>query len=262
MGQYDLATEAALSQLKSDELAKTPGGEFVDLVNDLLSLVGVKGPTGIASGASNLLLKVRRLAGASYADNLIFAISAVRDDLKSLYKKHAELRERIESLENEPKFIEAISALALRAMHTSVKDRLKRLARIVVNGVKENDLEPESLDDMMRAAVELTEKDLLELGVFCFRQTKILAVAESSPMQWHENVRNDWQQRTIANSVAFRERRLSYLDHIGSCPRLAAFGFIVAISPRGTSNSPEDTPYALLPQGKQYYERLQDIAAE
>jgi len=45
-------------------------------------------------------------------------------------------------------------------MHTSVKDRLKRLARIVVNGVKEGDLEPESLDDMMRAATELSEPDI------------------------------------------------------------------------------------------------------
>jgi hypothetical protein len=163
MGQFDSETSAALAQLNYQELSTTPGGEFVGLISDLIALIGVAGPLAVAGGASNLLLKVRKLAGAGYSENLVYVITAVRNDLDDLYKRHEELRGRIESLPTDQRFAEAISALALRAMQTSVKERLKRLARIVVNGVKEDDFEPETLDDMMRAAVELSHRDVTVL---------------------------------------------------------------------------------------------------
>ncbi|MGA3129469.1 MAG: hypothetical protein ABSD59_01620 [Terracidiphilus sp.] len=260
MGQFDLETDAALAQLNFEEISKTPGGEFAEIASDLLKLVGGRGPWSITGGAVSLLQKIRALAGAGYASNLIYVVTAVRDDLADLYSKHVELRGRIEALPDEPKFAEAIAALALRAMHTSVKARLKRLARIVVNGVKENDLEPENLDDMMRAAVELTERDILELRVFISRQSEILGQAEKLPMQWYDNVRRHWQSWAIEDGTEFRNGKLSYFDLNSSRSKLAAFGFIIAIPPAGTTNSPDVFPYALLPEGKKFYECLQEIA--
>jgi hypothetical protein len=234
MGQFDLETQAALAQLNSEELAKTPGGEFAEIIGDLVSLTGVAGPLGIAAGASNLLLKVRRLAGASYGSNLIYVITAVKDDLVSLSERHDELRGRIASLPNDPEFAEAISALALRAMHTSVKARLKRLARIVVNGVKEDDLEPESLDDMMRAATELSDKDIGLLKEL---------VEGPSPMDMNEADRG----------------RTDSAGRMGSIAKLQAVAFVQLRTPGLDQGA---NIVVLLPGGRKFYERLQEIAIE
>jgi hypothetical protein len=258
VSQFELETDAALAQLSFEELAKTPGGEFAEIIGDLLALAGVAGSWAVAGGASNLLLKIRRLAGASYADNLIFTITAVRNDLADLYAKHSELRQRIESLANDAAFANAISALALRAMHTSVEGRLKRLAQIVVNGVKENNLEPEGIDDMMRAAVELTGRDVRLLERIYTRQRQILADAQKWPMQWYDNVRRDWQAWTVEEAADFRQGTRSFFELKASLSRLAAFGFIIAVPPVGTSNSPGADPYAILLEGENFHKRLQE----
>jgi hypothetical protein len=234
MGQFDLETDAALTQLNWEELSKTPGREFAEVIGDLIALTGVAGHFAIAGGASNLLLKVRKLAGASYASNLIYAITAVRNDLATLSERYERLRSRIDSLPTDPRFAEAISALALRAMHTSVKDRLKRLARIVVNGVKENDLEPEDLDDMMRAAAELSEPDISLLKELYGRP---------SPMDMNE---------TDSGRTDFAER-------MGSVAKLQAVALVQLRTPGLDMGA---NIVVLLPKGKKFYERLQGVAAD
>ena len=172
MGQFDRETDAALNELNWEAISETPGGEFAEVIGDLVALTATSGPLGIVGMIPGLLLKIRRLAGASYASNLVYAITAVRNDLETLYERHEDLRARIESLGTDGRFAEAISGLALRAMHTSVKDRLKRLARIVVNGVKEDELDPEGLDDMLRAATQLTNGDISVLKSVAEAQSK------------------------------------------------------------------------------------------
>jgi hypothetical protein len=189
---------------------------------------------GLAGGVSNLTLKVRKLAGASYASNLIYAITAVRNDLADLYAKHAELSQRIESLQTNPKFVEAIAALALHAMHTSVKDRLKRLARIVVNGVKEDDLDPESLDDMMRAAAELSEPDIGLLKELYERPSRM-------DMNETDKGRTDLAER------------------MGSVAKLQAVALVQLRTPGVDLGA---NIVVLLPKGKKFYERLQEIAGK
>jgi hypothetical protein len=234
MGQFDLETAAALAQLEFEELSTTPGGEFAEIIGDLLKLIGAGGPLGLAGGVSNLTLKVRKLAGASYASNLIYAITAVRNDLADLYAKHAELSQRIESLQTNPKFVEAIAALALHAMHTSVKDRLKRLARIVVNGVKEDDLDPESLDDMMRAAAELSEPDIGLLKELYERPSRM-------DMNETDKGRTDLAER------------------MGSVAKLQAVALVQLRTPGVDLGA---NIVALLPKGKKFYERLKEIAVK
>jgi hypothetical protein len=171
MGQFDTETDAALSQLGWEGLEETPGAEFAEIASELLALIGTTNPFAIAGKASSLFLKVRKLAGASYASNLVYVFKAVRNDLKSLYEICESFRAKLDSLPSDPDFAKAISALALRAMHTSAKNRLKRLARLVVNGVRDNDLEPESLDDLLRAGSELTESDIDVLRTVSEAQT-------------------------------------------------------------------------------------------
>ncbi len=234
MGQFDRETDAALAQLNHEELSEVPGGEFIEIIGDLLKLIGTGGLWGLAGGASNLALKVRKLAGASYGSNLIYSITAVRNDLATLYDRYEVLHGRIEALPTNPEFAEAISALALRAMHTSVKERLARLARIVVNGVKEDDLEPESLDDMMRAAAELSETDISLLKELYERP---------SPMNMNETDRG----------------RTDSAERMGSVAKLQAVAFVQLRTPGLDMGA---NIVALLPAGKRFYERLQDIAVQ
>jgi hypothetical protein len=242
--------------LNYEALSETPGGEFVEIVGDLLKLVG--GPLGIIGGSSNLLLKVRKLAGASYASNLFYTITAVRNDLATLYERYEKLRSRIESLQTDPKFAEAISALALRAMHTSVKDRLKRLARIVVNGVKENDLEPESLDDMMRAAVELTDWDIIVLGKMYESQKQIITNSAFS-YDWSTSVGNVW---TEWGSI-FGLRDDQHLKLRTALSRLQSLGLIAEAQTNFVKDgSLARQPFGLLLDGMKFYERLQEIAVQ
>jgi hypothetical protein len=260
MGQFDLETDAALTQLNYDELSRTPGGEFVGIVSDLIALTGVTGPLAAAGGASNLLLKIRRLAGASYTSNLIYAVTAVRNDLRTLYERDQRFREHIESLPTDPKFAEAISALALRAMHTSVKDRLKRLARIVVNGVKENDLEPESLDDMMRAAVDLKHSDVSLLAEIYQMQSGLLNpsgwVKRQVNQRWND-LQRLWQEYWTKNQSRYEGYEGALL--MGSFARLESLGLIAPGPDRSSALSPVSSCYHLLPEGKKFYERLQEI---
>ena len=258
MGQFDLETDAALTQLNWEELARTPGGEFAEIIGDLLALTGIA-PLVVVGGASNLLLKVRRLAGASYTSNLIYTIAAVRNDLADLYSKHAESRKRVESLQTDPKFAEAIAALALRAMHTSVKDRLKRLARIVVNGVKEDDLDPEGLDDMMRAAAELKGGDINLLAEMVEMQKELFS---ATWLQLPVNQRMNKLQGLWADYWTRNQRRFAGrqgLVILGSFSRLESLGLIAPGPDRSSAVSPASTCYWLLAEGKKFYERLREF---
>lgn len=246
MGQFDLETDAALAQLDFEELSKTPGGEFAEIASDLLKLIGARGPGSIVGGAMGLLQKIRALAGASYASNLIYLVNAVRNDLADLYAEHSELRERIESLPNDPRFAEAIAALALRAMHTSVKDRLNRLARIVVNGVRENDLAPETLDDLMRAAVELSKEDVRVLARVWEAQGKHgLYYPLNEPNGAINRPREVWQELE-------REGFIRPTDHMSlrsSLAKLESFGFGAEIQTMESSWLPR---FLVTPAGEKF----------
>jgi hypothetical protein len=188
---------------------------------------------------------------------LIYTITAVRNDLADLYAKHAELRERVDTLRDDPKFAEAIAALALRTMQTSVKGRLNRLARVVVNGVKEDDLDSESLDEMMRAAVELKESDISLLGKLYASQNRplLLQVRKGeAPHNWHGNIQTVW--REFVNSGALNPQE--HLSYRSSLSRLESAGLIQRVENGGMYGVGLEV-YALLLEGQKFYERLQEI---
>jgi hypothetical protein len=65
-----------------DRVSETPGREFAEVIGDLVALTATSGPLGVVGTIPGLLLKIRRPAGASYASNLVYAITAVRNDLE------------------------------------------------------------------------------------------------------------------------------------------------------------------------------------
>jgi len=256
MRRFDTETGAALTELEFEGLSVSPGGEFKELVGDFISLVSKIGsgePLGALGSGVSFAQKVRKLAGASYASNLIYIATAVLNDLTDLYKKHTELRERIESLATDPLFIEAISSLALRAMHTSVRERLKRMARIIANGVKNNDLEPESLEDMMRAATVLTDRDIFVLGKIAEQQRKDNVYSMNTVDGTINFPREVWkileQERFItpANQMEFRS----------SLARLQAAGFGAEIQTMESSWLPR---FLVSPEGEKFLNYLQELS--
>jgi hypothetical protein len=265
MGQFDSETDAALAQLNYEALSETPGGEFAEIIGYLLMLVGTGGLWAVTGEASNLALKVRRLAGASYASNLVYAISAVRNDLATLYEQYENLRSRVDSLGSDPRFADAIAALALRAMHTSVKERLKRLARIVANGVKNDDLVPEGLDDMMRAAAELSNVDVAVLEFISSKQLELVSPGYKDaiygwPDAWLREVQMRWQAALRERGKAFAQGEFNAGQWRSSLARLHSLGFVTPVQTNPTTNSPGEEPYGLLPLGQGFLERLQEIA--
>jgi hypothetical protein len=257
MGKIDSRLDAVQTQLTFEEISATPGGEIAEVIGDLVKIVASGGLLAVGGGASNLLQKVRKLAGASYGSNLIYVFTELRNELADLYQGQSDLRGRIESLCDDPQFSNAIAALALRAMHTSERERLKRLSRIVVSGVIADDLEPEGLDDMMRAAVELTERDIhllkeiYEAQVWLFRGTPYLS------SEWSQEVMGIW-------SMKFDQLdRPGYLRTRSSLARLQSLGLIAAVETMmARDGSIAHQPFGLLQEGKNFYERLKNIAGE
>jgi hypothetical protein len=177
----------------------------------------------------------------------------VRNDLNVVYERHESLRARIEILPSDPGFVNAISALALRAMHTSVQNRLKRLARIVVNGVKEDDLEPEILDDLLRAASELTERDIEVLAKVADVQRGITIYRMSTNDGTINLPREIWKklegERFISPDTQMPIR--------SSLTRLQSLGFGAEIQTMESSWIPR---FVVLPDGERFLQRLRDVA--
>jgi hypothetical protein len=124
-----------------------------------------------------------------------------------------------------------------------------------VNGVKENDLDSESLDDMMRAAVELKEVDIQLLRKLCESQAGLLASHKSLSSEWSQQVAFGW-----SNSFSFLDSP-EWRGSRGSLARLQANGLVQEVRTMMTPTGRMGTqPFGLLPEGKRFYERLQEIA--
>lgn len=175
---------------------------------------------------------------------------------KNLYAQGVRIDE-IERRLNSKELFEGIKTATLQAQRTKDKKRLERMALILANGVAEKDLEPDSLDDMMRAAVELKEVDIGLLGMIYESQKQF--VRQSPPLfshQWCEKVIAYWEHDFV------RENR----DHLairGSLSRLQSTGLIAEVPTTASSDgSLAHQPFGLLLDGAKFYERLQEISVK
>ena len=164
------------------------------------------------------------------------------------------IEEKIASAE----FVEGISAAVLQSQRTAQKKRLDRMAWILANGVAENDLELESLDDMMRAAAELRDSDIALLGKICISQSSLLEQQRGrDSTYWFGEVQHVWNE--FVNSGALDARK--HLVYRSSLARLESHGLIQKFREISTAGVGLE-PYALLEEGKKFYERLQEIPTE
>jgi hypothetical protein len=171
MGMFDSEVSADNRMRQFESLSKPAGGNLVngaEMIANVASLVTGTGAVGLVEKTFGVAkMFTAGLGVATLEENLNFLGAAVEADISRLEKKLdrqgvsiEEIRRRIESSE----FAEGVAAAVLHAQRTKQKKRLERMALILVNGLVEDNLEPESLDDMMRAAVELKDEDVLLLA--------------------------------------------------------------------------------------------------
>ncbi|HMD76428.1 MAG TPA: hypothetical protein VKG86_03530 [Terracidiphilus sp.] len=258
MGQFDSPSEAALARIKSDNLSSSPVDGVVDKVVNLGGIIlEAAGFTG-ASGGTRFFTTLKNLAVNKDEANLIYFGDALIDDIRHLYRLCEELKQRFDERINSPEFSAVVANATLHITRTNVESRLKRLARIVVNGVKEDDLEPESLDDMMRAAVELKDTDISMLGRLYHLGKPLLDRMErakqgllASLPNLHGEIQNMWHKFGCSLNPA------EQLVYRGSFARLQSHGMIQQVTISNSEVGRE--PYLLLEDGAKFYERLQEI---
>ncbi|MGP8173667.1 MAG: hypothetical protein ACLP7O_03860 [Terracidiphilus sp.] len=259
MGQFDSPSEAALARLRSEALSSPSVDGAVDRVSGLggiiLEAIGFSG----ASGGVRFFSTLKSLAASKDEANLIYFGDALIDDIRRLYRLYEELKRRFDERINSPAFDAVVANATLHITRTNVESRLKLLAHIITNGVKEDDLEPESLDDMMRAAIELKDADISMLGrlyplgkPLLDRMERVKQGLPASLPNLHGEIQNMWHKFGRLLNPA------EQLVYRGSFARLQSHGMIQQVTISNSEVGRE--PYLLLEDGAKFYERLQEIA--
>jgi hypothetical protein len=165
--------------------------------------------------------------------------------------EHGTSIDEIKSRLNSQEFKDDMASASLQALRTTQGDRLKRLALILANGVKEADLETENTDDMMRAAVELRDSDILILQVLYEDQAPLFGYEELGGDYAVAKVHDSWD-RLVASDA------LNLVRDRSSLARLQSHGLIQQDFESRYGNNA--LSYIMLREGKKFYERLQEIA--
>lgn len=262
MGQFDFPSAAALAQLKSEAELESPVDKAAARVAGIgakfLEIVGLTG----AGTAVDLILELKRLAANKDEANLVYFGEALVEDIRRLYQSHDEMRRQVEDQLKTKEFHQAVANATLHITRTNIEVRLKRVAILIANGIRFRDLETESLDDMMRAAVELKDDDIRVLEKLCHEQEEIMVkFGEKYGDLWPHEVSKNWQNHYFEHSIPGRSGQ-HYLDLKSCLSRLAAFGFIISVPEQKTINSPGHEPYGLLRQGFDFLQRIRTIPGQ
>jgi DNA-binding transcriptional MerR regulator len=274
MGLPENEVAADNQRRRMEELSKSPDGSVVEnvisvagpavAVGSALVASGVTSATGLAVagavvGGLGIVDWFRRLGSSKVNENLEALGQATEDALyrvENTLRKHGTSIDEIKTRIDSQGFKDGMASAALQALRTTQKNRLKRLALILANGVKEDKLEPESFDDMMRAAVELTDWDVFVLGKMYESQRHLLSNRNQS-FGWSEQVGHIW---TNWNRV-FGLGEDQHLKLRPALSRLQALGLIAEAQTNFVKDgSLARQAFGLLPEGKEFYERLQEIA--
>ena len=266
---------------KIEEISRSPVGSVIDNAVSIARPALALGSAVIVSGASassglaiaggvvaglGIVDWFRKLGAAKVNENLEALGQATEDALnrvENILREQGitigEIKARIESQE----FAEGMASASLQALRTTQEGRFKRMARILANGVKENDITQESTDDMMRAAVELKDADIMLLGEIHeiqrpFMKTQIW-IDKPIAQKWNE-LSGYWQKYWNENQE--RYSGLPGMMLMGSFARLESLGMIAPGPNRSSASSPVAQSYFLLPEGARFYERLQEIPVD
>jgi hypothetical protein len=212
----------------------------------------------------------RKLGTAKVKENLESLGQATEDALNRVERvllEHGTSIDEIKSRLNSQDFKDGMASASLHALRTTQEDRLKRMARILANGVRENDLAPESLDDLMKAAVELSDADVGVLKFISSKQVELVTPGYKDaiygwPDAWLREVQKRWQAALTERGSAFTQGKFNAGQWRSSLARLHGLGFIGPVQHNPTTNSPGEEPYGLLPMGQGFLDRLREIAAQ
>jgi hypothetical protein len=274
MGLTGNEVSAANQQRHNEELSRLPVGNVLESGTSAAGAAVAFSTSLVAGGHIGLVMAGSVVAGMGIVDWFRkLGTSKVNENLEALGQATEDALNRIEGvLKGQGETINeikrrlqsdelrnAMASASLQALRTTQQVRLKRLALILANGVKDNDFTSESTDDMMRAAVELTEHDVTVLGLIYRMQIDMYL-----PSSLHggyatrvNNVRSKWMRW-------WDENNSNYLGPKGmafnsSCTRLQATGLIASIGSPSVLHGPLINDYELLIEGKRFYERLQEV---
>lgn len=258
MSQFDCPSAAALDRIKMEELPISPAARvstrIVEIGGILAELIGFKG----AATSGDLFSKLAEIAPAKDGANLLYFADWVVWDIRKLYElfgRNEQKWKEIEERARSERAGEVLSNATLHVPRTNVDSRLRRLAHIFANGLESGDLEPESTDDMMRAAVELSGWDVLVLANMYETQGRIVTYGYSSH-KWSEQIGVIWENWHRIFGIAEGQ----HLRLRSALSRLQSAGFIAEIQ---TSFVKDGTlarqPFGLLEDGVRFFERIQEI---
>ncbi len=257
MNQFESSSAAALAQLKNEALSQSPVDKAASRVAGIgakiLELSGFLG----ASTLTALIQDLKKVAANKDEANLVYFGEALVDDISRLYRLNDEMRRQVEESLQSKEFHQAVANATLHITRTNVEVRIQRVAILIANAVKSRDLEQESLDDMMRAAVELTEWDIFVLGKMYDSQKQLLSNRNWSS-GWSEQVGHIWTNWGQIFGVGEDQ----HLKIRSALAHLLSAGFVTEAQTHFVKDgSLARQAFGLLPEGLKFYERLQDIGA-
>jgi hypothetical protein len=195
----------------------------------------------LKSGQSPVEKVVEQLENGAYAE-----IARIWKHLEERNAEFEEFNTRLQSQEAQCAYLGAV----LHGLRTSDPRKHIRLGTLTINCVYSNDLEPESLDGMMRAAVELNEADFLFLAKIYNAQNLSLRNSELTDEKRLEQLIGQWpneQPAPVGRATIISKNR-------GAVARLQAHALVQFRTP-GAGVGGELV--FLLTDGATFYERLQ-----
>jgi hypothetical protein len=270
--QNEVAADNARRKIEGSSQSPVGGviEDAVSLARPALVVASAVVATGAAGGAGlaiagslvaglGIVDWFRKLGSAKVNENFELLGQATEDALNRVERvllEHGTSIDEIKRRLTSQEFTDGMASASLQALRTTQARRLKRFALILANGVREDDLLPEGLDDMMRAAAELKVADIVLLGKIYDSQRSILKQPSMSPTNWFQLIQNRWNE--FVDSGALDQSK--HLAYRSSFSRLESHGLIQKFREISTSAVGLE-PYALLEEGKKLYERLQEVAA-
>jgi hypothetical protein len=249
MGFPENEVAADNQQRDFEELSRVPGGKIVASVRNVISLVPGAGPIANAIGLSKFMME---MGLSTVEENIAFlgkATATALDRIERKLEAQGVCVEEIAQRYSGPEFAASIEAAVLQTQRTRQKTRLNRLASILANSIETDNLDPNTIDDAARAAVELTDWDIQLLNdVREFESTFRNASGELF-MWWQEY----W--RTFTTKYPNRTHRAA----AGSLGRLQSFGFIYGAEGTSMAASPVSVLYRLSEDGEQFLKRIESL---
>lgn len=233
--QIDDPLEAAMARVDADE----------SMTGRVISTLEACAAAGmpLVNAASKLIGFVThtRQENIEYLLEVVVSeVTRVRSQVEGLAKEHRHFIEQ--------EFPKRLTEATARANETSSRPKIARMGIIVVHTtICQPTKASETVDEMLRVSVELTDEDVDILANIYSVQLRPLGQMNFFP---NPNVANEtWKQ--LEKLPQFKSPKI-----FGICAKLQSLGLIVQVQRIETVLGLESIPFALLVNGKEYIEAI------